>query len=210
MTKYRQLRPEASAATGKTAGLWALLGLQTVCAVFFLADISGDLLGFRNTPGGVMHEKFELMAVVVLVVSLVFTGRTIRNVMIRQRRIEAQLRVASGAFVEVVEMYFDKWSLTPSERDVALLAIQGHSIAEIARLRQTKEGTVKAQCNAIYSKAGVSGRPQLLSLFIEELLGDGPLRHQTAAPERGSPTAVPISCRRSHGSSKNSLPSKST
>ena len=210
MTKYRRLRPEAPAATGKTAGLWALLGLQTVCTLFFLADISGDLLGFDNTPGGVMHEEFELMAVVVLVVSLVFTGRTIRNVMIRQRRIEAQLRVASGAFVEVVEMYFDKWSLTPSERDVALLAIQGHSIAEIARLRQTKEGTVKAQCNAIYGKAGVSGRPQLLSLFIEELLGDGPLRPQTAVPERRSPTAVPVDCRQSHGFSKSSLRSKNT
>jgi len=34
------------------------------------------------------------------------------------------------------------------------------------------EGTVKAQTNAIYRKAGVSGRPQLLSLFIEDLMDD--------------------------------------
>jgi DNA-binding CsgD family transcriptional regulator len=147
-----------------------------------MADISAELFGFKNFPGGGLHQQFELMAVIVLVLSLVFTGRAIRNVMIRQRRIEAQLRVASGAFVEVLDMHFDIWSLTPSERDVALLAIQGRSIAEIARLRQTKEGTVKAQCNAIYGKAGVSGRPQLLSLFIEELLGDGLLRQQTAGP----------------------------
>ena len=32
------------------------------------------------------------------------------------------------------------------------------------------EGTVKAQTNAIYRKAGVSGRSQLLSLFIEDLM----------------------------------------
>jgi hypothetical protein len=31
---------------------------------------------------------------------------------------------------------------------------------------------VKAQSNAIYSKAGVTGRQQLLSLFIEELMHD--------------------------------------
>jgi DNA-binding CsgD family transcriptional regulator len=44
------------------------------------------------------------------------------------------------------------------------------STQEIAELRQTSEGTVKAQTNAIYRKAGVSGRPQLLSLFIDELM----------------------------------------
>ena len=53
-----------------------------------------------------------------------------------------------------------------------MLAIKGLTIADIARVRQTKDGTIKAQCNAIYSKAGVTGRQQLLSLFIEELMND--------------------------------------
>ncbi|NNF80954.1 MAG: hypothetical protein HKN05_23270 [Rhizobiales bacterium] len=43
----------------------------------------------------------------------------------------------------------------------------GLSLAEIADIRNTKQGTIKTQCNAIYQKAGVTGRPQLLSLFIE-------------------------------------------
>jgi DNA-binding NarL/FixJ family response regulator len=59
------------------------------------------------------------------------------------------------------------------------------STAEIATLRNTSEGTVKAQTNAIYRKAGVTGRPQLLSLFIEDLMrSDGPAPAVTAA---GSP-----------------------
>jgi len=45
------------------------------------------------------------------------------------------------------------------------LAIKGLSIAEIAAVRQTRDGTIKAQCTAIYRKAGVTGRPQLISLF---------------------------------------------
>ena len=69
-----------------------------------------------------------------------------------------------------LEDRFETWALTPAERDVALFAIKGMSTGEIAKLRATSEGTVKAQTNAIYRKAGVSGRPQLLSLFIEELL----------------------------------------
>jgi DNA-binding CsgD family transcriptional regulator len=66
--------------------------------------------------------------------------------------------------------HFTEWGLTAAERDVALFALKGMSIAEIAELRQTSQGTVKAQTNAIYRKAGVSGRPQLLSLFVDELM----------------------------------------
>ena len=76
--------------------------------------------------------------------------------------------------MEIVDENFTKWGLTPAERDVALFTIKGLSLAEIADLRGTSEGTIKAQTNAIYRKASVSGRPQLLSLFIEDLM-NGPL-----------------------------------
>lgn len=172
MPKARPLLAAGSVAAGKTGPLWVLLVLQTVCALFFAADIAADLFGSGEFLGTVSHLAFELVAVVTLVVSIAVASWAIRRVMIRQRRMEANLRAASGALVDLLEEYFDSWSLTPSERDVALLALKGLSIAEIARLRHTKEGTVKAQCNAIYGKAGVTGRPQLLSLFIEELLGN--------------------------------------
>lgn len=180
MSKSRLPLAAGSAATGKTTALWALLGLQTICALFFVVDIGADLLGSADVLGGVLHLGMELMAVITLVVSIVVASWAIRRVLIRERRMEAHLRAATGAFLDLLDEYFESWSLTPAEQDVALFAIKGFSIAEIARLRQTKEGTVKAQCNAIYGKAGVSGRPQLLSLFIEELLGDGLLQQQTA------------------------------
>jgi DNA-binding CsgD family transcriptional regulator len=66
----------------------------------------------------------------------------------------------------------NEWGLTPAEQDVALFAIKGFSTREISEMRNTSEGTIKAQTNAIYRKAGVSGRPQLLSLFIDDLMGD--------------------------------------
>ncbi len=182
MSKSRLPLVAGSAATGKTRALWVLLGLQTICALFFVADIGADLFAPVEFLGGVLHLGIELMAVITLVVSIVIASWAIRRVLIHQRRMEANLRAASGAFLDLLEEYFESWSLTPSEQDVALLAIKGFSIAEIARLRQTKEGTVKAQCNAIYGKAGVSGRPQLLSLFIEELLGDGLLQQQSERP----------------------------
>src|SRR5690606_29210893 len=89
-----------------------------------------------------------------------------------RRRAQEQLRRASTAFLDLLNERFDDWALTPAERDVALFAIKGMSTGEIAGLRSTSAGTVKAQTNAIYRKAGVSGRPQLLSLFIEDLMDD--------------------------------------
>jgi len=157
----------------RPAALWALFTLQALCAAFFVWDVIVELLGLDNERSLTESDRFEYLIVTALVFSLAFTGRHLHTLMTRQKRMENQLKVAAGAFAELLEDHFDAWALTPSERDVALLAIKGLSIADMARLRETKEGTVKAQCNAIYRKAGVSGRPQLLSLFIEELMADG-------------------------------------
>ena len=98
---------------------------------------------------------------------------------------ESRLRQLSGAFAELLDERFGDWGLTRSERDVAWFTIKGLSIAEIARLRGTSEGTVKAHSNAIYRKAGVSGRTQLLSLFIEDLMGERPEPAAEAAAGAG-------------------------
>ncbi|MGI9354918.1 MAG: helix-turn-helix domain-containing protein, partial [Rhizobiaceae bacterium] len=82
----------------------------------------------------------------------------------------ARLAELSGAFSDLLNKRFGDWDLTAAERDVALFAIKGMTTREIADLRNTSEGTVKAQCNAIYRKAGVSNRYQLVSLFVEELI----------------------------------------
>ena len=170
-------RPEPAftgkpARTGKTLALSGILVVQAGCAVFFLIDVMADLGAWDLVSNEVIHHGIEMVAVAALIVGIVLTSVEIRRIRNRQRRIEAQLKVASGAFLELLEEQFNGWALTPSERDVALFAIKGLSIAEIAEIRHTKEGTIKAQCNAIYSKAGVSGRQQLLSLFIEELMAD--------------------------------------
>lgn len=157
------------ARTRRRLALSGLLVLQAAAAVFFAFDIVADVIGPEDGPA---HLLFEGLAVMALVAGIWLAAREIARLRRRHRRIEAQLRVASGAFLELLDEHFERWGLTPSERDVAMLAIKGLSIAEIAEVRSTKEGTVKAQCNAIYAKAGVSGRPQLLSLFIDELMGE--------------------------------------
>ena len=166
--------------------LWSLFALQAFCAVFFAGDALLDVFGLEHRLGLRDTDTFEYVISTALVLSLFFTGFEIRKVLGRQNRMESQLKAASGAFADLLEDYFETWALTPSERDVALLAIKGLSIAEIAGLRETKEGTIKAQCNAIYRKAGVTGRPQLLSLFIEELMGEGLVAREGSASDKPS------------------------
>jgi DNA-binding CsgD family transcriptional regulator len=117
-----------------------------------------------------------------LILGVVLGAVMLRHTTRENERMTRQLRAASTAFRELLEERFDEWGLTAAERDVALFAIKGLSTQEIASLRSTSEGTVKAQTNAIYRKAGVTGRPQLLSVFIDDLMDEDALKRasQTA------------------------------
>lgn len=150
-----------------------VLVVQAGCAVFFVSDIVLTILGVRSVPiSWQTRELLEIGAATGLVLGLISGGLTFRRVLRQSARAEEQLRAASGAFMDLLHERFDEWGLTPAERDVALFAIKGMSTNEIATMRNTSEGTVKAQTNAIFRKAGVNGRPQLLSLFIEDLMND--------------------------------------
>jgi DNA-binding CsgD family transcriptional regulator len=172
-----------------------LLLVQIVCAAFLVSGTVMTFLGIRHRPiAWELRETLEIGAALGLmfgaVLSVIVLGRTLR----RQKRAEEQLRQVSGAFMELMQTRFRDWGLTSAERDVALFAIKGLSTHEIASLRGTAEGTVKAQTNAIYRKSGVNGRPQLLSLFIEDLMDDEvlpqPVTQEIAEPAEPALRAV--------------------
>lgn len=175
----------------RAAPFIAILLVQAFCAFFFVFDILSSVLGIRTTPiSWEMRELLEIGAAVGLVLGVVVGGLMLRRALLDRHRAEERLRRASGAFMDLLHERFAEWGLTPSEKDVALFAIKGLSTAEIAALRATSEGTVKAQTNAIYRKAGVSGRPQLLSLFIDDLMrDDGAVRPMPDAVQPGAVSA---------------------
>jgi DNA-binding CsgD family transcriptional regulator len=169
------------------ASIYVAFAIQAVGSILFFWDLAAGALGLRAVPiGWNVHEVIEIGVIISLILGMVMSGVVLQRAHRRSEMAEEQLRLASGAFMTVLEERFDKWGLTPAEKDVALFALKGMSTQDIAQLRSTSEGTVKAQSNAIYRKAGVSGRSQLMSLFIEDLMAD-PLVDQ--------PTDTPVAVR---------------
>ena len=156
----------------RTSILWSLFALQAICCAYFLMDITWDLFWPTAFNRFAESDLLEALVTIALFFGLAFTGNELRQLLTRQDQLEDQIKVASGAFNEVMEARFADWSLTSAEREVAILAIKGFSIAEMANLRDTKQGTVKAQCASVYRKADVAGRLQLLSVFLDDLMSD--------------------------------------
>lgn len=155
---------------------WVLIGLfvlQGLCALFFVSEVVLTVVGARTVPiSWHLRELKELGAVIGLLLGGVLGAVALNQAVRARRHAEGSLRGVQLAFRDHMEAKFVQWGLSPAERDVALYTIKGMSIQDISGLRNTSEGTVKAQSNAIYRKSGVSGRAQLLSLFLDDLLAE--------------------------------------
>ena len=166
--------------------LIGLILFQCLCAGFFVVDISADLEGIWPDLTGSAHLLAELAATLGLVLGIGCEVLVLRRMLQHQARLQQGMSVAAGALAEVIEGFFAEWALTPAEADVAGFTVKGYSIAEIAGFRGSAEATVKTHLNAIYRKAAVTGRAQLISLLVEDLLR-APL---VAPPPEGPPPRV--------------------
>ena len=156
--------------TDRPGTLIALITVQALSAAFFLWDVLEDTApeGLRALAN--LHVAIEALAALGLITAIVFETCYLMALLRRQAHLQDQVSIAAGAFNDILLAHFQRWDLTPAERDVALFTIKGFSIAETAKLRGSAEGTVKSQLNALYRKAGVSGRGALLGLLVDDLI----------------------------------------
>lgn len=138
--------------------------LQFGCGIVFAVDV------FIERSELTAHTWAELLAVIALAIGASLSMSQYRQLLSRNSKVERELDAASGAFQDVIEHYFRTWDLTAAECDVALLSIKGVSITDIAAMRHTRPGTIRAQNAAIYRKSGVSSRAELLAVMVEELI----------------------------------------
>lgn len=151
--------------------IWLLVALQTLCGAYFLWEIFAAIFGLETVVLRWQQREFvQIGASLGLVLGSVLGVRLALMAKRDMQRANSALRLTSGEFTGVVQDYFKGLGLTPAETDVAWFILKGMSVSAIADLRETRVGTIKAQCTAIYKKAGVSGKSQLLSQLVEDLL----------------------------------------
>lgn len=136
------------------------------------------------TPREILWEMIEPTLIVMTAAGVVYllnrTKRQHREQLALMRDLEvaraegaewrADMRQLLQGLGAAIDAQFDRWSLTPAEREVALLLLKGLSHKEIASIRDASVLTVRQQARAVYAKADLSGRAALSAFFLEDLL----------------------------------------
>jgi DNA-binding NarL/FixJ family response regulator len=160
---------------------WAALGVGAYALLMTLEVVTED------DPVGLVDFAVDALAMALVVASA--TGVSLLTGSLQEEREEKKAllrdleiaRAESRAWRdsaqsyltglgEEIEKQFEKWQLTPAEREVGLLMLKGFSHRELAGLRGTSEATVRHQAQAIYQKSALPGRSAFCAYFLEDLL----------------------------------------
>lgn len=96
---------------------------------------------------------------------------------------------ASAVEASTLALYTRSLGITPCEGEVLAALCEGHAVGQIARQRQVKVSTVRAQIGSLRDKTGLRKVSQLLSALaalppLGPRLSAAPARAQTPQPER--------------------------
>lgn len=86
------------------------------------------------------------------------------------RRWRSEARDLMNGLAAALDQQFDRWALSPAEKETALLLLKGLSHKEVASVRSVSDATARQQARAVYKKAGLSGRHDLAAFFLEDLM----------------------------------------
>lgn len=161
--------------------IWAIVAIVAGVGVFLALEL-------REEPGlsgwDLAIEALEVLPLVVAFVGVILLfkiaarQREDQLVLIRDlevarvqgQRWRTEARTLLSGLGDAIDAQFTRWNLTDAEREVALLLLKGLSLKEVAAVRATTERTIRAQAQALYAKAGVTGRAALSAFFLEDLL----------------------------------------
>jgi DNA-binding CsgD family transcriptional regulator len=163
--------------------LLAFLGVALSAAIDIRVDLrEGATLAHVATEGGIL--LVGLLGSIFMAHRLVLVLRHARAVQEEAHQLAEQLdatrveahrwrseaRDLMRGLAAALDEQFDRWSLSPAEKEVALLLLKGLSHKDIAQIRSVTEATARQQARAIYKKAGLSGRHDLAAFFLEDLM----------------------------------------
>jgi DNA-binding NarL/FixJ family response regulator len=170
---------------------WTSIAMFALIAVLMAVD---TVIDYRQN-GSIAAQTFEILVFAAALAAIGIEawqlssershserlGRELSQTRADAQRFSREAQDALKGLGVAIDGQFDKWGLTPAERDIALLQLKGLRHKEIAELRKTSERTVRQQALSVYRKAGLSGRTDLAAFFLEDLLLPG-VRHPADRP----------------------------
>ncbi len=94
----------------------------------------------------------------------------LKTARVEASRYRDEARESMRGLGAAIDSQFERWQLTPAEREVGLLLLKGLSHRHIAEVRTTTEPTVRQQALMIYRKSALRSRSELSAFFLEDLL----------------------------------------
>jgi DNA-binding NarL/FixJ family response regulator len=158
-------------------------GVAAALLVLIAAAVVADLAMDRPTTLWSLHVAVEasVVALCLVLAALLWQRwrRTVgelagarRALSAREAERDAWASAAAEAvreFREAIESQFTDWGLTPAEREVAILLLEGLGHRQIARETDRSERTVRQHAVAVYDKSGLDGRAALAGFFLRSL-----------------------------------------
>lgn len=166
------VRRERRAAAGTILVLVTVAGLIAI-----------DLVADRDTGVSPAHLLMEGAALVLSLGAAALLAVRYRSLLRERQELRGQLRASRqdaerwrteardllGGLGSAIDRQFERWELTPAEREVAMLLLKGLALREVAAMRGVSERTVRQQAHSVYRKAGLEGRADLAAFFLEGL-----------------------------------------
>jgi DNA-binding CsgD family transcriptional regulator len=161
--------------------VWAVLAVVAGVGLLMTLEIIEEP---DMTLGEILFELVEPTLIVMTAVGVVYLLGRVRRQHEEQITLMRDLEVArtEGAqwrtdmrellkgLSAAIDAQFDRWGLTPAEREVALLLLKGLSHKEVAVVREASVLTIRQQARSVYTKSNLSGRAALSAFFLEDLL----------------------------------------
>jgi DNA-binding CsgD family transcriptional regulator len=165
---------------GERRFVWGVAGAFLAVAGLAGLDVAADVKEGGMSPHLVVELLLFLCGASGLAwgaLRLVQLGRQARALGRRlgesQQQAEAWRQEAkglAGGLSLAIDRQLERWSLSPAEKEVALLLLKGLAHKDIAEVRHISEATARQQARAVYKKAQLTGRSDLAAFFLEDLL----------------------------------------
>ena len=155
---------KSSASAGLSS--YSSVAILITAALFFAYDLISEYTFENNSLSKVLLEGSVLVLLLTVLIDEFIKVSRLNAIVSFNKNETSPLK---KHFINSVNDQFERWKLSDSEIEVALLLLKGMTASEIALMLGKKEFLIEQRALDIYAKANVKDRYELISYFINDL-----------------------------------------